>query len=51
MKPNYGDSTIILKEDILDLHILIMTAQNITNIFYALLGMGIVVYAVNHIST
>ncbi len=51
MKLNFGDSAIILKEDILDLYILIMKAQDITNIFYALLGMGIVVYAVNHIST
>jgi len=28
-----------------------MKAQNIANICYALLGMGIVVYAINHIST
>jgi len=28
-----------------------MTAQNVTNIFYALLGMGIIVYAMNHFAT
>jgi len=28
-----------------------MKAQNITNIFYALLGMGILVYAINHFAT
>jgi len=30
---------------------LIMTAQKITNLFYALLGMGILVYAINHFAT
>jgi len=30
---------------------LIMTAQKVTNIFYALLGMGILVYAINHFAT
>jgi len=28
-----------------------MKPQNITNIFYALLGMGILVYAINHFAT
>jgi len=28
-----------------------MKAQDITNIFYALLGMGILVYAMNHFAT
>jgi hypothetical protein len=30
---------------------IIMKAQNITNIFYALLGMGILVYALNHFAS
>jgi len=28
-----------------------MTAQKITNLFYALLGIGILVYAINHFAT
>jgi len=30
---------------------LIMKPQNITKMFYALLGMGIIVYALNHFAT
>jgi len=40
-----------LKEDILDYEILIVKPQHIANICYGLLGMGIVIYAINHFTT
>jgi len=33
------------------LKIIDIDAQKITNMFYALLGLGIVVYAINHFTT
>jgi len=48
--PTFGDSAIKLKEDILDCGFIIMKPQKITNIFYALLGMGILIYAIESFS-